>query len=79
MCCVISVPTDSFVFFSLLCSAVSVAAQLIVPVYCGDAIDAMIGRGQVDFASVLRIAAAIAIVTAISAAAQWILAACNTG
>ena len=70
-------PYGFFVFFSLLCSAVSVAAQLIVPVYCGDAIDAMIGRGQVDFASVLRIAAAIAIVTAISAAAQWILAACN--
>lgn len=70
-------PYGIFVFFSLLCSGVSAAAQLIVPVYCGNAIDAMIGKGRVDFGSVFRIASSIAIVTLISAAAQWILAVCN--
>lgn len=70
-------PYGVFVFFSLLCSAVSAAAQLIVPVYCGNAIDAMIGKGQVDFPSVFRILTAIGAVTLISAAAQWILAVCN--
>lgn len=70
-------PYGLFVFSSLLCAAISVAAQLIVPIFCGDAIDYMIGRGQVDFASVLRLAIAIAVVVAVSAVAQWILAACN--
>ncbi len=70
-------PYGLFVFSSLLCAAISVAAQLIVPIFCGDAIDYMIGQGQVDFASVLRLAIAIAAVVAVSAVAQWILAACN--
>ena len=70
-------PYGFFVFASLLCSAISVAAQLLVPVFCGDAIDVMIGMGQVDFPGVIRTALLIAAVTLISAAAQWILAACN--
>ena len=70
-------PYGFFVFASLLCSAISVAAQLLVPVFCGDAIDDMIGMGQVDFPGVIRTALLIAAVTLISAAAQWILAACN--
>ena len=70
-------PYGFFVFASLLCSAISVAAQLLVPVFCGDAIDDMIGMGQVDFSGVIRTALLIAAVTLISAAAQWILAACN--
>ena len=70
-------PYGFFVFASLLCSAISVAAQLLVPVFCGDAIDDMIGMGQVDFSGIIRTALLIAAVTLISAAAQWILAACN--
>ena len=66
-----------FVAASLLCAAVSVAAQLLVPILCGDAIDAMIGLHRVDFAIVARVALAIAVSTAITAAAQWVLAACN--
>ena len=66
-----------FVVSSLICAAVSVAAQLLVPILCGDAIDAMLGMGRVDFALVGRVAFAIALSTAIAAAAQWVLAACN--
>ena len=66
-----------FVASSLICAAVSVAAQLLVPILCGDAIDAMLGMGRVDFALVGRVAFAIALSTAITAAAQWVLAACN--
>ena len=66
-----------FVVSSLICAAVSVAAQLLVPILCGDAIDAMLGMGRVDFALVGRVAFAIALSTAITAAAQWVLAACN--
>ena len=66
-----------FVASSLICAAVSVAAQLLVPILCGDAIDAMLGMGRVDFALVGQVAFAIALSTAIAAAAQWVLAACN--
>ena len=66
-----------FVASGLICAAVSVAAQLLVPILCGDAIDAMLGMGRVDFALVGRVAFAIALSTAIAAAAQWVLAACN--
>lgn len=53
------------------------AAQLLVPILCGDAIDAMIGMGRVDFALVAKACLAIAVSTAITAVAQWVLAACN--
>ena len=66
-----------FAAASLVCAAVSVAAQLLVPILCGDAIDAMIGLRRVDFSIVARVALAIAVSTAITAAAQWVLAACN--
>ena len=42
-----------FAAASLVCAAVSVAAQLLVPILCGDAIDAMIGLRRVDFAIVV--------------------------
>lgn len=70
-------PYSFFVILSILCGAVSVAAQLLVPIFCGDAIDYMLGIGRVDFAAVKRLIFSIALVTALSAAAQWVLAACN--
>ena len=70
-------PYRFFIAASLLGAAISVAAQLLVPILCGDAIDAMIGMGRVDFALVARACLAIAVSTAITAVAQWVLAACN--
>ena len=70
-------PYSFFVFISLVCAAVSVAAQLLVPVFCGDAIDYMLGIGKVDFQAIQKLILAIAGVTFLSAAAQWVLAACN--
>lgn len=70
-------PYSLFLIISFVCSAISVAAQLLIPILCGNAIDYMIGKGQVDFKGVTAIITAIAIATAITAAAQWVLAACN--
>lgn len=70
-------PYSFFVVLSILCGAVSVAAQLLVPIFCGDAIDYMLGIGRVDFEAIERLILSIAGVTALSAAAQWVLAACN--
>jgi len=66
-----------FVFASLVCASISVAAQLLVPIYCGNAIDYMIGAGHVNMEGVRQIILSIIVATAITAVAQWILAACN--
>ena len=70
-------PYSIFVVCSLLVAAVSVAAQLYIPILCGDAIDKMLGRGNVDLAGVLRIAVSILVVAAVAALAQWLLSVCN--
>ena len=70
-------PYSAFVVCSLLVAAVSVAAQLYIPILCGNAIDKMLGRGNVDLAGVLRIAVSILVVAAVAALAQWLLSVCN--
>lgn len=70
-------PYSLFLIISFVCAAISVAAQLLVPILCGDAIDYMIGKGRVDFDSVKTMVIAIAAATAITALAQWVLAVCN--
>ncbi len=70
-------PYSIFVVCSLLVAAVSVAAQLYIPILCGDAIDKMLGKGNVDLAGVLRIAVSILVVAAVAALAQWLLSVCN--
>ena len=70
-------PYSAFVVCSLLVAAVSVAAQLYIPILCGDAIDKMLDKGNVDLAGVLRIAVSILVVAAVAALAQWLLSVCN--
>ncbi len=70
-------PYSACVVCSLLVAAVSVAAQLYIPILCGDAIDKMLGKGNVDLAGVLRIAVSILVVAAVAALAQWLLSVCN--
>ena len=70
-------PYSAFVVCSLLVAAVSVAAQLYIPILCGDAIDKMLGRGNVDLAGVLHIAVSILVVAGVAALAQWLLSVCN--
>ena len=70
-------PYGFFVGCSLIVAAVSVAAQLYIPILCGDAIDMMLGKGDVDFAGVLRIVYEIVAVAVTAAFAQWLLSVCN--
>ena len=70
-------PYSIFVVCSLVVAAVSVGAQLYIPILCGDAIDKMLGKGNVDLAGVLRIAVSILVVAAVAALAQWLLSVCN--
>lgn len=65
------------VLFSFLCAMVSSAAQLVIPIFCGDAIDYMIGKGRVDFQKIGECVLCIAGVMVVAAIAQQILAVCN--
>lgn len=70
-------PYRVLVIVSLLCACVSAAAQLLIPILTGKAIDQMIGAGQVNLQGVLVFAVWIAVVAALSAIAQQFLATSN--
>ena len=66
-----------FLVLSLVLAALSVGTQLLVPVLTGNAIDEMLGAGQVNFPDLLEILAAIAVSVGITAVAQWGMNECN--
>ena len=70
-------PYSLFVVCSLVVAAVSVGAQLYIPILCGSAIDLMLGKGAVDFGGVMRIMIEVLVVAAAAALAQWLLSVCN--
>ena len=70
-------PYSLFVVCSLIVAAVSVAAQLYIPILCGDAIDLMLGKGNVDFAGVGRIIVEVLVGAVVAAFAQGRLGLCN--
>ena len=70
-------PHGFYVALSIICSFVSVAGQLIIPVLCGNAIDFMLGRGQVSFDGVLRTVAVIGVTVLVCAVAQHLASLCN--
>ena len=70
-------PYGFFVVCSLIVAAVSVAAQLYIPILCGSAIDMMLGKGAVDFGGVMRIIIEVLVVAGAAALAQWLLSVCN--
>ena len=70
-------PYRVLVIISLLCACVSAAAQLLIPILTGKAIDQMIGAGQVNLSGVLVFAVWIVVVAALSAVAQQFLATSN--
>lgn len=70
-------PYRVLVIVSLLCACVSAAAQLLIPILTGKAIDQMLGASQVNLSGVLVFAVWIAVVAALSAVAQQFLATSN--
>lgn len=70
-------PYRIYLLLSLLFSAVSVALTLYAPILTGDAIDLMIDKGQVDFPAIYRLLIRLAVIVAITGAAQWLMNLCN--
>lgn len=62
---------------SLLMATVSVAMSLYIPILVGQAIDHIIGAGQVDYAAVTFKLLGVAICAGISALAQWLMSVMN--
>ena len=70
-------PHSFFVALSALCAVFSVAAALLIPVFTGDAIDCMLGKGSVDFSGVLKKVITIAAVALAAALSQYFMSLCN--
>ena len=66
-----------FLGISILLSAVTVACSLYLPLLTGDALDFIIEKGQVDFASIFEILKKMGIMVVLTALAQWIMNVCN--
>ncbi len=58
---------------SILMATVTVALTLYVPVLIGQAVDVIIGPGQVDYGALTKVLTKIGIAVLITAAAQWLM------
>ena len=62
-----------FMVLSILFAAITVALTLYTPILIGDAIDLIVGKGQVDFAGIGAILIKTGIIIGITALIQWLM------
>lgn len=62
-----------FMVLSILFAAITVALTLYTPILIGDAIDLIVGKGQVDFAGIAAILIKTGIIISITALIQWLM------
>ena len=62
---------------SLLLAGLTVLLTLYIPILTGNAVDLIIGKGQVDMPGIFAIMKKIAIVMIITAVGQWVMNTCN--
>lgn len=70
-------PYRFFLLTGFVCAAIGAAVQLLIPIWCGNAIDQMISAGQVNFAGIAQIVTAILAGIGVAALAQWLLSVCS--
>ena len=66
-----------FLALSFGLAAITVASTLYIPLLTGDAIDCVIGKGQVDFTGVFAVLKRMVMVIGVTAVAQWGMNICN--
>lgn len=66
-----------YLALSIVMAAVTVTLTLYLPILTGKVIDLILDKGMVDFAGVFQILRKMAVVIAVTAAAQWIMNVCN--
>lgn len=64
-------------FLSMILALVSVALTLYAPILVGEAIDNIISKDNVDFATIIIILIKLAVVIAVTALLQWMMNVCN--
>lgn len=62
-----------YLTLSIILAAVTVVLTIYVPILVGHAVDTIIGKGNVDFARLIKILTVIAVVVCITALGQWIM------
>lgn len=62
-----------FIIVSLICATITVIFSLYLPILTGEAIDLIVGKGQVDFDGIIKILSKMVIYIGISALASWIM------
>ena len=70
-------PYMHYLILSLIFAAISVALTLYAPILSGNAIDLILSKGHVDFASVFQILKKYAVVIILTGVAQWLMNLCN--
>ncbi|RHP52792.1 ABC transporter ATP-binding protein [Clostridiaceae bacterium AF31-3BH] len=66
-----------FLALSFGLAAITVASTLYIPLLTGDAVDCLIGKGQVDFKGVFAVLKRMVMVIGVTAVAQWGMNICN--
>ena len=66
-------PYRLLLFLSLLLSILTVALTLYIPILTGRGVDAVVGKGMVDFTALLAVIGGILISISITAVAQWVM------
>ena len=66
-------PYWALVALSIFLAAVTVASSLYIPILTGDAVDLIVGPGQVDLAAIFRILVEVGVVVAVMAVSQWVM------
>lgn len=66
-------PYAGYVALTLTLAAITVFTTLLAPVLSGKAVDLILGPGQVDFAGLAKLAAAMGVTIACTALAQWLM------
>ncbi len=62
---------------SIILAAVTGALTLYLPILIGQAVDRIVGKGDVDFAGIFVILRKMAVIIGLTAVAQWVMNACN--
>ena len=62
---------------SVLLAAATVAASLYIPILTGNAVDLIVGPGNVEFAGIVKILVRIGVVIGLAALSQWVMSLIN--
>ena len=70
-------PYLHYLILSLVFAVITVGFTLYAPILIGDAVDFIVGKGQVDFGKILQILVKLAVIIGVTSVAQWLMNLCN--